>query len=281
MKVFISWSGELSREIGQVFRDWLPDVLQFVEPFFTPNDVEKGKRWATEIASHLGESKIGLVCLTAQNLEAPWLLFEAGAISKYEDSHLCPMLFGIDDSQLKGPLAQFQATQYSRDEIYKFVIAINGAAGEKSLSQAKVSNAFDKWWPELDQKIVALLSRPISTTAPKPRPTTDMVEEILGIVRTINQSASIPDLPHWVLHFTMVLDFADDFLKLTAKSEQFVVLELMKHLLAYTKNSLNLMSPRISKNSKPATWEKLHKRGTDTLEALEARIFELDDEIPF
>ncbi|TQV89535.1 hypothetical protein [Aliikangiella coralliicola] len=54
MKVFISWSGELSKELGEVFRDWLPSVIQSVKPFFTPNDIEKDSRWSKDIAQELG-----------------------------------------------------------------------------------------------------------------------------------------------------------------------------------------------------------------------------------
>lgn len=139
----------MSREIGGALRSWLPDVLQYVDPFFTPEDVLKGNRWGAEIATHLSASKVGLFCLTAQNLNAPWLIFEAGAISNLNEAHLCPILFGVDNSQLKGPLAQFQATPYSREELLKFITAINTAAGTSGLSAAKLQSAFDKWWPEL------------------------------------------------------------------------------------------------------------------------------------
>ncbi len=41
-KVFISWSGELSNKLAEAVRQWLPGVLQFVKPYFTPSDIEKG-----------------------------------------------------------------------------------------------------------------------------------------------------------------------------------------------------------------------------------------------
>lgn len=53
MKVFISWSGELSQQLGTAFKDWIPDVLQAVHPYFTPEDIKKGERWNSEIAREL------------------------------------------------------------------------------------------------------------------------------------------------------------------------------------------------------------------------------------
>ena len=41
MKVFISWSGQHSKKLGEALRDWLPGVLQLVTPYFTPSDIEK------------------------------------------------------------------------------------------------------------------------------------------------------------------------------------------------------------------------------------------------
>ena len=44
MHVFVSWSGELSKSLAGAIRDWLPTMLQNVEPYFTPADIEKGAK---------------------------------------------------------------------------------------------------------------------------------------------------------------------------------------------------------------------------------------------
>ena len=53
MKVFISWSGELSKQLGQALRQWLPGTLQSVKPYFTPADIDKGAKWESEISKEL------------------------------------------------------------------------------------------------------------------------------------------------------------------------------------------------------------------------------------
>ena len=94
MKVFISWSGQPSKRLGEALRDWLPGVLQLVTPYFTPSDIEKGTLWSTDIAKELSESQVGILCVTRDNIHSDWLLFEAGALSKsLEKSHVCPVLF--------------------------------------------------------------------------------------------------------------------------------------------------------------------------------------------
>jgi len=84
-KVFISWSGDLSRKVAESLRQWLPGVLQYVKPYFTPDDIEKGARWGPDITKELDQSQVGVICLTRDNLEKPWILFEAGALSKSFD----------------------------------------------------------------------------------------------------------------------------------------------------------------------------------------------------
>jgi hypothetical protein len=101
MKVFISWSGEKSKKLAEILKKWLPGVIQAIRPFFTPDDIEKGARWNTEISKELEESSVGIICLTRANLQAPWLMFEAGALAKRIDrSRVVPMLFGVKPTDL-------------------------------------------------------------------------------------------------------------------------------------------------------------------------------------
>jgi hypothetical protein len=107
-KVFISWSGPLSQKLGEALRNWLPSTLQFVKPYFSLEDIEKGAKWGPEISGELATSNIGIICLTRDNTEKPWLLFEAGALSKsLEKGLVCTLLFGLEPADIKGPLTQF------------------------------------------------------------------------------------------------------------------------------------------------------------------------------
>ena len=84
-KVFISWSGPLTQKIGEELDGWIPKVLQSVQTYFTPTDIEKGRRWAGEIEKELSQSELGILCLTMENQLSPWIAFEAGALSKHKD----------------------------------------------------------------------------------------------------------------------------------------------------------------------------------------------------
>jgi hypothetical protein len=184
-KVFISWSGALSRKLGEALRDWLPKTLQSVKPYFSPNDIEKGTRWDSEVAGELGASDIGIICITPENTERPWLLFEAGALSKAVDkARVCPVLFGgLKPTDLSGPLASFQLTQFEKEDFRKLVVTINANAGEAQLEEKVLDGVFEKWWPDLQEQIAGVLRAHKQNPAPIRRSQQDLLEEILGLVR--------------------------------------------------------------------------------------------------
>ncbi|HZX35942.1 MAG TPA: toll/interleukin-1 receptor domain-containing protein [Thermodesulfobacteriota bacterium] len=186
MKVFISWSGSKSGEIAQCLKDWLPNVIQAVKPYFTPDDMEKGTRWNTEISTELEQSKIGLIILTPENIESPWIMFESGALSKKVDSaKVCPILFRLEPTDIKGPLAQFQATKFSKHEIKKVVETINNALEDGKLLTTTLNSVFDKWWDDLEAKVNGIVSKEITEKKSTIRSEREILEEILNISRTI------------------------------------------------------------------------------------------------
>ena len=183
MKVFISWSGEISRQIGEAIKEWLPAVLQNVKPYFTPNDIEKGSRWNADISKELEQSKLGIFIYTKDNLESQWMLFEAGAISKTLDSSkVCPILFGLDNSDFKGPLTQFQTSQFQKTDFKKLVYSINNSLSEQNLDEKVLDEVFEMWWPKLESKVAKILeTNKVSNTAV--RNDRELLEEILAITR--------------------------------------------------------------------------------------------------
>jgi hypothetical protein len=190
MKVFISWSGERSRAVAEALRDWLPNVIQTVNPWVSLADIEKGARWNTDITAQLETSSVGLICLTPENLSAPWLLFEAGALSKTVDkTFVCPYLLNLQPTDMQGPLSQFQATTVEKAETRKLLFTINKALGAHSLQTSQVNAAFDKWWPDLDSQLQAISAMQLS--APPKRPDRELLEEVLETVRALSRRPAI------------------------------------------------------------------------------------------
>ncbi|MBQ3180230.1 MAG: toll/interleukin-1 receptor domain-containing protein [Firmicutes bacterium] len=157
MKVFISWSGNKSHRVGLIFREWLPSVIQSIEPYVSSEDIDKGARWSTDIAKELENSTFGILCVTKENLHAPWLSFEAGALSKTMDkSFVTPFLFDIKRSEVNGPILQFQSTIFEKDDIKKLLQTLNKACGENGITEIMLDKAFEVWYPTLSKELNAL-----------------------------------------------------------------------------------------------------------------------------
>lgn len=185
MKVFISWSGDISKAIATALRDWLPKVIQSVKPWMSEQDIPKGTRWLHHISEQLEQVKVGIICLTPDNPSNSWILFEAGALAKtLEDTYVCPYLFRLFPSSVEWPLAQFQLSQADKDDTRKLVATINTAVGESQLSERHLDEAFEKWWPDLEKTLSGI---PQKTTHSKQRSDREILEEVLNIVRQLSR----------------------------------------------------------------------------------------------
>jgi len=167
MQIFISWSGKRSKAVAEALRDWLRIVIQASRPWMSSSNIQKGERWSDKVAAVLKEAKIGIICLTPENMREPWILFEAGALSKtMESTYVCPYLFEIDPNELDGPLGQFQATMADRDDTFKLLQTINSVLGESALGERDLVEIFDTLWPALERKLKEVPPPEVETAPP-------------------------------------------------------------------------------------------------------------------
>lgn len=154
MKIFLSWSEERSKFIAEALRNWLPNVIQLIEPWMSKEDIKSGGRWSPEIMTQLEASKFGIICLTPENQNNPWIMFESGALSKtIAQTFVCPLLFEMNPSEIVGPLSQFQANQFDKDGLFRIINSINEALGVQGLKKDKLDETYSVWWPQLEEKM--------------------------------------------------------------------------------------------------------------------------------
>lgn len=190
MRIFISWSGERSRAVAEYLHVWLKDVLHKVDPWVSTADISVGALWNVEVARKLEEARFGILCITKENLREPWLLFEAGALTKKLDSSLvCPLLFDLEPSELTGPLVQFQAARAVESDMRRMVQSINRALENDALPAERVDRAFRMWWPQLDDLLGKIPSA--QPSVPSLRPDRELLEEILDRVRRVTITGAL------------------------------------------------------------------------------------------
>lgn len=197
MRVFLCWSGKASLGIATALKEFLGDVIQELKPFLSTESIRKGDRWRSEIAQQLADTDYGVLCLTKDNLQAPWILFEAGALSKnIAKSRVTALLAGIQAADVIEPLSQFQHTGTDHNEILKLLQEMNELLPqERRLDAERLKRSFDQFWPEFEARILeALKPSGLGKAAIKQRGTDEMVAEILVLVREVKRSLEPPQL---------------------------------------------------------------------------------------
>lgn len=180
MLVFISWSGEKSRAIARALHNWLPKVIQAVKPWMSDKDIEAGAFWDDQIRSNAHSAEFLIVCVTSENVRAPWLNYEAGAIAERLKGRACPYLIGVSKNQLgPAPLSRLQAKESTETETLELVKAVNSALGERRLEPRVLEDTFRMFWPELASGLETL---PMQSQEDV-RSDSDKLNEILAIVQ--------------------------------------------------------------------------------------------------
>jgi SpoVK/Ycf46/Vps4 family AAA+-type ATPase len=190
MRVFIAWSGDRSKVVAMELRSWLPKIIQSVKPWMSETDIPAGARWLADLTAQLQETSFGIIALTRQNAVAPWIHFEAGALAKQvSEASVCPYLIDIkQESEVVGPLAQFQSKKAVREDTLALVKDVNRALGENKLSEEILVATFERFWPDLDKVIQE--SANIGTAAVTTRTERELLEEILEGVRSLGRQPS-------------------------------------------------------------------------------------------
>jgi hypothetical protein len=92
MKIIFSWSGSRSKEMASALYNWLPSIIQSIDPWMSDSDIDIGSRWGQNLDKELESANFGILCLTPESLNSTWIHYEAGALSKFIDkSRVCPL----------------------------------------------------------------------------------------------------------------------------------------------------------------------------------------------
>ena len=184
----MSWSKPRSNQVALLLREWIPSVVQRVEPWMSSEDIDKGQRWGAELSELLASTSQGLVCVTADNVLEPWLNFEAGALARSVTvARVRPVLLDIRPADVIGPLAQFQATSLTdREDVAKLIGSLN-AGTDKPVEKALLHKAFDRAWPEFDEAVHRLATTPADGRTKPPRRPEEKIDEILDLVRNLQR----------------------------------------------------------------------------------------------
>jgi len=155
MKIFISYSGQRSKDTAEILGNWISQVIQAAE-IWNFQKLDKGGRRHQVTYKELQLADFGIICLNKDNINSVWTSFEAGALSKHENSRVCTFLLDIDPLSNDSPLSQFEHTLFSKDEVKKLVETINKLVieqNEKGLSEKSLDEVYETFWPKLEAQL--------------------------------------------------------------------------------------------------------------------------------
>lgn len=181
--VFISWSGARSKMAAEALREWLRLVLQRATPWMSDVDIDKGSRGLEEVGRALEGMKVGIICLTPENLTEPWILYEAGALSKTLDAktRVCTYLLGgLQWQDVKPPLGLFQATAAVQEDTRKLVHTVNKVLDGPAVADDDLDSVFDGMWPQMKKRLEAI---PAKEALLPHRSPDEMITEVLELSR--------------------------------------------------------------------------------------------------
>ncbi len=199
MRIFISWSGERSRRVSLGLKSLLEDLFTDGIEVFLSEDIKPGESWAGRLNDEIERSKFGIICLTQENFDAPWLLFEAGAIAKQLGSkRLVP--YHIDQLPAvadHSPLSHFQHVTATEDGTRRLIKAINEIR-TPPLSDQRLEKSYGRWWIDFARTLAALTST--NTAGTVTRSNREVLDAILHKVELLSARQSPNISPGEMLH---------------------------------------------------------------------------------
>lgn len=177
MRVFVSWSGDRSKAAALGLRSLLEGTFPEAVEVFISDNINAGEPWVLRIHSELELSQFGVLCLTQDNFQAPWLLFEAGAVAKkFGAALVVPYLIDeLPAAADRSPLAHFQKVPANYEGTLRLVKSIN-AAREKPQDNQKLERLFNGWWRDFEQTLKEL---PPPAQAPDSQSDRDILVKIM------------------------------------------------------------------------------------------------------
>jgi len=211
MKIFVSWSGKRSRAVAEFMCDWLKCVIQASQPWISTRDIDRGAIWFSEINDKLKDTSIGIVCLTQENKNKPWILFETGALAKgLTTNRVCTFLVDLQSADLQDPLAQFNHTTPDKGSVWELVRTINVCLNEESLDERILKQVFETYWPQFEANFKEAIEFNQPEEVIPPRSEQDILSEILNNTRSLTHR--IRDVESQVNYKPDKPDFGFDYM---------------------------------------------------------------------
>ena len=155
--LFISWSGDRSREAASYFRDWITRVIPTANPFFSDDDIRKGAISREVLDDKLRDSSFGIVFLTFENRHAPWIHYEVGMLNARKVP-ISSLMLNLNYSDVVGPIQNFQHSSINKVDCLHLIQSLRDFIAP-DVKEESLVHFFECAWPDFQGKISELNSK--------------------------------------------------------------------------------------------------------------------------
>ncbi|MDQ0277520.1 hypothetical protein QO003_001823 [Arthrobacter silviterrae] len=168
-------------------------MFDVAEPWISTEN-KAGTLWLPEIDKSLSDTDFGIVCVSKSNQHAPWLNFEAGALSRKVAGkrELMPVLL-IDfekTGEVNGPVTSFQMKFANQDGFLEIMEALNSSERGPKIDSAILAERVGHLWPSIEAE-VAKVKAGIESKNVAERSDSDKIDELLEVVRGLAEEQPV------------------------------------------------------------------------------------------
>jgi hypothetical protein len=150
LRIFMSWSGSLSKEIATLFEENMEFIFDSnVSSSMSKSSIEPGEIWSQRFGKELEMCEVGIIFLSHENHETPWLLFEAGVLAnQFEATCVMVLCLDLEEAQItKSPFSQFQCVKFTLlgiKDIVKTIANLCNQSERVEVFHERLEAAWDK-----------------------------------------------------------------------------------------------------------------------------------------
>jgi hypothetical protein len=167
--IFISWSRNPAKDIGEKLQTLLKKIFPYpnIDFFLSSsgkNEIVAGEDFRNKLDNNLMDSNFGILILTKNNFERPWMMFESGALSNGDNkSRIIPIFFNRDSRKIESPIEKFQNVEYNKEGLLKIIFSITKSlfdSNELDNNQKQLLvNQLDTHWESFKKDIDIILEK--------------------------------------------------------------------------------------------------------------------------
>lgn len=137
MKICIIWAGETGHQFAIILFEWIISLLREIERYcplknreiLISPEIRELSAFLKFFENQLIVTDYGILCYTEENIDSPWITYQAGVVASNHGARIVPIILNINRSWLPEPIRLFQTVEIYERDIENWIIDICNLLG--------------------------------------------------------------------------------------------------------------------------------------------------------